>query len=234
MEDKIKQYYRDRVENKDRSDFLWQVGKTVDGVSVPDEQIDLIIENIASKLQLGIKDIVLDIGCANGLLTKKIAGYVTKVTGLELTSELYEVACEYNSHGNIKYINANILDYEIGEGNDKFTKVYLYEVMQHLSYQEADMLFKKLGDITADDVSIFIGGVLDVEKKWNFFDTFERRSRYFTGLLSESDPFGSWYHKDYFNCLALRHNFDSECVSQKNRLYTSHYRFDCVLTRKQN
>lgn len=232
MREKIKQYYQNRVKNDDPNSLLWQVGKTVNGKEVSREQVELIIQTIVGRLKLGKTDIVIDIGCGNGLLTREISEYVSEVTGLELTPELYVIAKEYNSAENISYVNSDVLDIDTARTGAKFTKVYLYEVIQHLDYREADTLFAKLNDITADNATIFIGGVLDVEKKWMFFDTEERRCMYFTGLLSGCDSLGTWYHRDFFNFLAKKHNLYAECIAQESKLYTSHYRFDCLLRRK--
>ena len=232
MSDKIKQYYRERVNSSDSNNLLWQVGKTVNGKVVSREQVKLIIKTIANRLQLEKGDIALDVGCANGLLTKEMSGYVSEVTGLELTPELHEIAKENNLSDNVSYVNCNVLDFDTTKLARKFTKVYLYEVIQHMNYQEADALFKKLNEITTNKASIFIGGILDIEKKWEFFDTMERRCKYFTALLSDSDPLGTWYHKDFFNCLGQMHGLDAECIAQENELYTSHYRFDCLLRRE--
>jgi cyclopropane fatty-acyl-phospholipid synthase-like methyltransferase len=229
MSEKTRQYYRERVKNHDRDKFLWQVGKTVNGEEVSREQIELILKTIVNRLQLDKSDIALDIGCGNGLLTKEISRYVSKITGIELTPELYEIAKEYNSASNISYINYDVLGTNAMGYDNQFTKVYLYEVIQHLNFQEVDALFAKLNEITADRATIFIGGILDVEKKWMFFDTVERRCLYFKGLLSGSEPLGTWYHKEFFSFLANKHNMNGECLSQENNLYTSHYRYDCLL-----
>jgi len=232
MSEEIKNYYRDRIKSRDPNDFSWQVGKTVSGKVVSDRQIELIVKNIATSLCLDKKDMVLDVGCANGMLTKKISEYVCKIRGVELTAELCEVAKEYNAASNISYITGDILNCDVVMNDEKYTKVYLYEVIQHLSYQQADVLFEKLKVITVDNVIILIGGILDIEKKWRFFDSEERRCNYFRGLLAGSDPLGSWYHKDFIKCLARKHGLFVDCYAQEDELYTSHYRFDCVLRKK--
>ena len=228
----VKRYYSERVKKNSRTDFLWQVGKTINGKDVSDEQLELIVKTIIDQLDLSGKDKVLDLGCGNGLLTKKISACVQEITGLDLTAELYKIALEYNSSNNIRYINENIFDIDVKQYKNKFSKVYLYEVVQHLSLLEVDKLLIILNDITSSNAIIFIGGILDVDRKWDFFDTDERKSRYFDSLLSDIDPLGTWYYKDYFKYLAAKNNLNLECKSQCDELYTSHYRFDCVLWKK--
>jgi len=232
MNDKVKKYYHDRVNSGDRNNFLWQVGKTVNGKEVSKEQIELIVETINSKLQLNKNDIVLDVGCGNGLLTKKISSFISKITGLELTEGLFEIAEEYHSNDNILYINSDIINFDVIGSNVKYTKIYLYEVMQHFTYIGGDAVFSKLYEISADNAAIFIGGILDAERKWMFFDSKEKRCRYFKEVLSGNDPLGTWYHKDVLHCLANKYNFHVECIEQENMLYTNHYRFDCLLRKK--
>lgn len=232
MDHSVKKYYSERVKKNSRTDFLWQVGKTINGENVSPEQLELIVQTIVERLDLSGKDKVLDLGCGNGLLTKKISTYTQEITGLDLTTELYNIALEYNASNNIRYINENIFDLDVKQYDEAFSKVYLYEVLQHLSLVQSDKLVEILNNITTRNSVIFIGGILDMDKKWNFFDTVERKCQYFDSLLSGTDPLGSWYYKDYFKYLAKRHNLGFECMDQKGELYTSHYRFDCLFWKK--
>ena len=138
----------------------------------------------------------------------------------------------YLLEANISYINCDALNFDVMECDEKFTKVFLYEVIQHVNYRDMGALFAKLKEITSNNATIFIGGILDEEKKWAFFNTTERRCMYFSGLLSENNPLGIWFHKDFFKYLARKHNLHVECIPQENKLYTSHYRFDCLLRKK--
>lgn len=57
-------YYSERVARSD--DLLWQVGKTVNGEPVDRKQLQLIVGQIVSLLDLTPEDRVLDIGAGNG------------------------------------------------------------------------------------------------------------------------------------------------------------------------
>ena len=201
MSDTVKQYYRNRIKSDNHNSLLWQVGKTVNGKEVSRDQIDLIIKTITQSLQLGETDVVLDVGCGNGLITREIAPRVSTITGVELTPELFEVATGVNSGRNITYINQDILNLDASTCDRKFSKVYAYEVIQHISYCSSDNLFARLNAITTDNATIFLGGILDIEKKWEFFDSPERRCNYFTELISGNDPLGTLIFKTVCNPL---------------------------------
>ena len=229
LNEQIVKYYQDRVKKSGCRDFLWQVGKTVNGKEVSADQVKLIISGIKQKLQLTAEDVVLDIGCGNGLLTKEIAEDVLTVTGIELTAELYQIAVKYNNKDNIVYRNEDFLECAKKYQGMSFNKVYLYEVIQHLDYKSALTLFSTLDQITTNGASIFVGGILDEGKREVFFNTPERKLMLFDSLVAGKDPLGTWYHKEYFEYLAERLDMQALCFDQNINLYTSHYRFDCLL-----
>ena len=120
IDNNIRKYYSERVKKNGRTDFLWQVGKTVNGEEVSCEQLELIVKTIVDRLELSDKDKVLDLGCGNGLLTKKTSIFVQEITGLDLTTELCDIAIEYNSSNNIHYINTNIFDINVKQYKNEF------------------------------------------------------------------------------------------------------------------
>lgn len=234
MKEDVKRYYRERLNNTKGEKLLWQVGKTVNEEEITDAQFNLIIDTIVKRLNLKKTDFVLDIGCGNGLLTKAISNYVLEITGVELTPELFHVANIISKANNINYINCDIFDFNKNIYSKPFNKIYLYEVMQHIDYKSADSFFSKLNDISDKNTRIFIGGILDIEKKWIFFDSYERRCAYFADIVSGNNPLGSWYHKDFLKYLGRKYDFEVFCSFQEDRLYTAHYRFDCLLNRMNN
>lgn len=229
MSEDIRKYYSSRVSQADRNKFLWQVGKTIDGKEVSEDQLDIIVNTIRAKLKLGHDDSVLDVGCGNGLITKIIAGRVKDVVGIELTPELFDIAREYNQLGNISYINNDILYMSPADFSSKISKVYLYEVLQHMDYPNVYALINMFTEILNKDSVVFIGGILDEEKKWQFIDSYERRCSYLSALINKEDALGIWFHQDYLRCIGEDLGFNVECFPQERALYTSGYRFDCVL-----
>jgi len=231
MAEEVKKYYRDRVLKSEESSLQWQVGKTVNGVDVPIEQIEMILGAISGQLQLCERDNVLDIGCGNGLLTREIASRCSRITGVEITPELYEIAGQRSARDNITYINQDILAFLTDSSTELFTKVYFYEVQQHFTHQNTDELLGLLSRRCAERVKIFIGGIPDISRKWNFFNSPERVKNYYSSLVLGGDPIGTWFDRNFFEYLAGKYGFKCKILEQNANLYTSHYRYDCLFER---
>lgn len=226
VKSEVTSYYRSRFRASHPDDLYWQVGKTVNGKSVDAGQLQLIVDAIKIGLGLTSTDAVLDVGCGNGLLTREIAGSVRSVDGIELTPELCEVATRNCLADNIRYFQGDVLTFDVGVVYDK---IYLYEVIQHFNLNAAKQLIERLLTLLPPNGKLFVGGVLDEERKWHFFDTEERRFYYFESILSPGKNIGHWCHRDVFKWLCKNSSCRVTVFQQNIELYTSHYRFDVLI-----
>jgi len=64
-----------------KDDFWSQIKRTVDGKPVSEDDIDMIISQITSNLELEPNSHLLDIGCGNGALAARLFPYLNKYTG---------------------------------------------------------------------------------------------------------------------------------------------------------
>jgi 2-polyprenyl-3-methyl-5-hydroxy-6-metoxy-1,4-benzoquinol methylase len=80
-------------------------------------------------LQPGMR--VLDVGCGNGVMDRKIAESLDgiRLIGIELNPQNYEWARENSAHPNVEYVNADALTYDFGESFDVVT---LSNVLEHI------------------------------------------------------------------------------------------------------
>ena len=232
MNDKsiIKEYYKDTVTSNNNNtfeDFLKQVGKTYLGNTINQQQFQTIIENIRENLKVTIDDNVIDLGCANGLISSNISKYSKKVFGFDLSEELINTANLHNNKTNIIYQQKNILDIDFNELISN--KIYMYEVLQHLKYNQLRSLLQKIL-YSHEKFYFFIGSIPNSEKLLDFYNTKERKKYYFTEVL-ENDKFhiGNWWYKEQILYLCEELGLECEVIEQDKSLHTAHYRFDCLI-----
>jgi hypothetical protein len=105
----------------------------------------------------------------------------------------------------------------------------MYEVIQHIEYKKLTEFMSFFRASFSRGAQIFVGGIPDEEKKWSFYDSFSRRSGLLRALMESGDPMGTWLHRDYFMYLGDTYDLGVKILPQPETLYTSHYRFDCLL-----
>src|SRR5262247_3515231 len=93
-----------------KDEFLKQVAKTVRGEPIASVQFDNIILDLIQKLELNDNDDVLDLCCGNGLITSFIAEKCNSIVGIDFSNPMIEIAREYHSPNNTKYLNLSVLD----------------------------------------------------------------------------------------------------------------------------
>jgi len=155
-----------------------------------------------------------------------LAGVAKSVTGIEANPSLFETACLRSSPANVAYTNANLFDVDFAQL--RFDMAYMYEVVQHLNYQQLLALAERLFGGKTGCRALFVGGVPDETRKWLFYDTAARRIGQAGSLFSGADPIGTWYHPDHLRYLADRLDVHVEIFEQPQALYTAHYRFDAL------
>jgi predicted TPR repeat methyltransferase len=234
MKDKnlVEDYYKKTViaNNSDTfEDFLKQVGKTYLGNTINEKQFEIIIKSILQNLQVTNDDNIIDLGCANGLISCNIAKYSKEVFGFDLSKDLIRTANKYNKSNTI-YQQKNILEVNFKELLS--SKIYMYEVLQHLEYNQLRLLLQRISNIH-DSFTFFIGSIPDMKKVLDFYNTKERKKYYFNEVL-ENDKFhiGNWWYKEQIQFLCEDLGFKCKIIEQDKSLHTAHYRFDCLIEKR--
>ena len=234
MKNKLKNYWKshyDQSANLFKDSLYKQVGKTVNGIPVESGQLDIISNNIIDKLALKSDDILIDLCCGNGLITKSLAENVKKVIGIDFSKDLIKVAKVTNNAENISYISKDVLAL-----NHEFflqgSKLFMLEALQHFSI---DMFRQLLAILSASSgVKFFIGSVPDKDRLWDYYDT-EEKKLFYQRCEDENNPhMGYWWMKSDLESLAVENGFKVTFLRQNSQLYTSYYRFDCLFEKKNN
>ncbi len=211
------------------NDSLRQVGKTVMGEPVSPEQLDMILATITQRLELESADVVLDLGCGNGLLTSQVADRVKRVIGVDISETLIETARSINARYNCDYHVGDLA--VLGElPMKKVNKAFSYEVFQHLSEDEVYGLLRGLLGQFRSGLVLFAGSLPERSKLRAFYNTPERWARYEKNLAAGVEQVGHWWEREELIDLCSTLGLCCTPSEQKVSLYTSHYRFDAMIS----
>ena len=216
------------------AEALKQVGKTLLGSPVDDSQLDLIVDRIGSTLNLSTEDRVLDLGCGNGLLTESLQSLVAFVHGYDISEPLITDARAYRMTTRTSYEIADLVyDEFLHDPASTATKAYSYEVFQHFTPAEADRFLAYVNRSSAVD-KLLVGSVPDRDRIREFYDTAERWNHYLDSIETGTEQIGTWWVAPDLVTLAERNGFTCSIIDQPADLYTAHYRFDALLTRRHD
>lgn len=213
-------------------DYLKQVGKTVQGQPISNDQLKLIIAGIIHHLRLNEDDTVLDLCCGNGLITQEISKVSRQVVGVDFSRPLVDIARKHHQPQNVRYLNLSVLDLEPDEVKQfgPFTKVYMYEGLQHFGEDSLAKVLVSIKKMCDGSLFALLGSVPDRSKIWSFYNTPKRRLDYFCRTLLGREAIGTWWDKNFMLQISESFGLHCEFLQQHESLYTSHYRFDLLLT----
>jgi len=215
-------------------EFLRQVGKTVNGVPITTEEFDLLIRELEKLLSLQAEDTVLDLCCGNGIITRVVAENCRYITGIDYSKPLIAIAEKYHQPKNARYMHSSVLDLSPemfrSHACKTFTKIYMYEALQHFEPGDLAVLLARLTGLTMPETVVCLASVPDRDRLWAFYNTPERREEYHRRMAEGTEAIGTWWERGQLEKIARDAGFRARFVSQNPKLHTAHYRFDVVLT----
>ena len=221
--------------NISRDTLLEQVGRTINGKPVDQQEFDLSTLLAIEKLKLEKDDVLFEYCCGNGVVSYELSKHVRFLIGTDFTEHLIESANLYRSSENITYRQGNALDPIKKFIGDKIPNKFLMSFA--LAHFQPDELHTILADITSTiknkPVSFLISGIPDEDQKWNFYNTPERKQRYLE--LSNKgdlifDGIGRWWTANEIKDIAAKHGFSSEKFIEPGK--TNHFRMAILLERQ--
>lgn len=229
----IKKYYNTRHNKKDSGSLehmLFQAGKTQFGIPVTPDVLDTITLAILHNLNINSNDQVIDLGCANGLITKMVAKHVKSVRGFDISDDHINYANKFNSKDNIEYTLSDI--FEIRFDDKDYTKIYMYEVLQHFEYSWLRELLSKIS-AQKSAFSFFIGSIPDAQKILDFYHNSEYKRFYFEEVLEKQKfHIGNWWYREHILNVCQDLKLNCEIVDQDATLHTHYYRFDALIRKE--
>ena len=210
---------------------LKQVEATVHGRELNQIQLNLIINAVSSNLALSDSDQVADLCCGNGLITQVIAQRCKQVDGVDFSENLINNAREVHF--------ANNIDYSVSDVSvlpDAFfarhNKGYMCYAVQHLSIAGVETVLRQIARHKQLS-TFFISGIPDIAKLAAFYDNDEKMAFYQKREAMGEPHLGKWWDQTELASLVNSTGMRFQLVPQPAELFSSHYRFDCLIHNSQ-
>lgn len=211
-------------------DLLGQVCRTVRGVPVTDEQVQMILSAIKAALDLKRSDTLLELACGNGVLSKELFGVCGGYLGTDVSEYLISVAKKnFEKLPDYRFEIVGALDcVRRGERPYRFTKALCYAGLQYFPDEEAVDILRLLKTRFANVCAIFIGNLPDRNRAAEFYK--QRQP----GEEELSDPctaIGIWRTQEQFARLATIAGWKASFSLMPSEFHSSYYRYDALLSR---
>ena len=214
-----------------RRDQFWnQIKRTVNGHPVSEQDIQLIVDQVITHLDLQPHNYVLDLGCGNGALAARFHDRVQSYTGVDFSRYLLDIADEFfTPNDRVTYVESDMRQIEnyatVASNTDK---VLIYGCIGYLTKQETSTLLDALKQALSHLEKIFIGNIPNKLRAAEFFAS-RRIVEY--QLDHPNTPLGVWWTPNEVLSLAGQAGFEAEIVVMPDHFYGARCRFDAVLKR---
>lgn len=221
-------YYKEYPKSCDPDDFWGQVGRTVNGKPVPQEQIDLIVASVIDNLGLVADDCLLDLCCGNGALSAYFFARCRGGLGVDFSDCLIEIANKHFKHRESESFRCrDILEYVNSEEAPlQFSKALCYGSFQYLTPPAALATLDNLRSRFTNTERFLIGNLPDKDR----LDRFYADKPYVPGIEDKADsPIGLWRSVGEFQELAARTGWRCSISRMPVQFYGAAYRYDALL-----
>jgi len=198
--------------------------------------INLIVNDIATILDILPKDTILDTCCGNGIITFEIAKMCEKIYGVDFSETLINTAKAKNNSENISYNLSNALDIDKIFPDNFFDKSYLYFSFQYFNYNSGKKIIELMSQKTKPGGKIFIGDIPNKKKISVYYNTKRKRLRYLKNRILRKifhkegeDSLGWWWHPKAIENICKKLGLKCLIFEQDSKMLYSHYRFDVLI-----
>lgn len=217
----------------DPKDFLGQVKRTVNGKPVSQVHIDMIVNAIKKGLHLNKYDILIDIGCGNGALSRYLFDNCSKYLGIDFSEYLIKIAkLNFEKLPLYEFQEIDAASYVESELNpDQYIKALCYGCFSYLSFEDAERVLTVLSKRFSNTKILYIGNLPDKDRAHLFYP----KEKDFNNLLDDrNSPIGIWRNQDEMTKLANKTGWSIKFNLMPEEFYASHYRYDAILTPRRS
>ena len=215
----------------DPDDFFGQVKRTVNGKPISEKEINMITQAVINGLDLHENDTLFDLGCGNGALSTLLFSHIQSYHGVDFSEYLINIAKQNFEKNNFTFEHGEANEYLNNVKVDKsYTKGLCYGVFSYFEMEIAENILKNIYSKFPSLSKLYIGNLPDKNRAANFYyDHID-----FSKLLDDNQSsIGVWRNKDELMDLFSKTGWNVVFHNMPKEFYSSHYRFDAILTRKK-
>ena len=206
-----------------------QVLRTLNRQPISRQLWEFTLKCIEEQIRPTPHDVLLELCCGNGLLSRHFAPMVRNVVSVDVSEDLIKFI-DPEHCPNIKPLVSDIRELDFDDL--VFDKVVIYAGIQYLTHAETTVLFERVYRWLKPGGIFFLGDVPDCRKRWVFFDSPERQATYFENLKDGKAIVGTWFDPEFFEKLSTYAGFGSaELIPQHSDLIYSKFRYDYRLVK---
>jgi len=202
-----------------------QVARTKEGKIISNNNWQKTVQSIFKIIQIKENQIVLDLCCGNGLLSKELAWNCKKVVSVDYSQELLDKFV--TKAGNIEKMQSNALNVQFD--NNNFDVIIIYFAIQHFTEQEAIELIGKCKNWLKPGGKLLVGDIPELEKKWEFYSTKKYRVNYISSIIKDEPIIGTWFSREFYKSVGEYYNFsETNIIDQEEFMINHNIRFDVL------
>lgn len=211
-------------------DFLGQTRRTVQGQPVSDEQIQMIVKAIKTGLTIQHDDVLLELACGNGALSRFLFDSCKAYLGTDLSEYLISVAKKnFEVMPDYQFSVQSGADYVRQETHpERFSKVLCYAGFQYFPTEEAIEILRVLFKRFINVRTVFIGNLPDKERAAMFY---KEKQPSVEELSDCSTAIGTWRTQSEFAELVGDTGWKVKFSTMPAEFHGSYYRYDALLSR---
>ena len=211
-------------------DFLGQTRRTVQGKPVPQEQIDMIVNAVQTKLDIRKDDTLLEIACGNGYVSRLLFDSVAAYLGVDFSEYLISVAKKnFERPPHHLFTMSGAAEYARGEAHpERFTKALCYASFCYFPEPDAREVLHRLYERFTRLERVLIGNLPDRSRARDFY---KNRTPSSEELADWSTAIGTWRTPEEFTQMAGDAGWKVQISTMPPEFFSAYYRFDALLTR---
>lgn len=223
-----KEYWGQKASECSENEFFRQVDRTIAGQ--PDvESVNESLDRIMDVLEIEQTDLVLDLCCGNGIITQKISEKCKMAAGVDYSESLIEIARKYFNAPKVSYYCSSILNIGLSEFvGSQFSKIYMLGSLQYFKVEDLEIILNVIKKCSKPGFQVFIEGIPDIDRIWNFYNTEELRDEYRRRIERKEERIGTWWNREEIIEICSQNNFS--CKVFPSAESCAHYRFDIWLS----